>query len=228
MQRFLLIAIALCFVFAGTFDSFAQTRKVVKKPAKRKLVKCIERGKTVYRTKCKVAIITNPSIVMIPKKPTKKVEEPEQYPYGISDGLGNGQGSGGGMGTGRGQGNGNGVGSGQGNGNGNGYGDGDGNNTIQTLPKIRNSNTDNLKIISKPKANYTDAARQNTVQGNVVLRVQFLANGQIGNISVVSGLPNGLTENAVAAAKGIRFEPAKKNGVPYSVTKTVSYNFTIY
>ncbi len=226
MKRFFLLAIALCFVFAGNFDSFAQTRKVVKKTVKRKLVKCIERGKTVYRTKCKVAKVTNPLIVMVPTTTNKKVEEPEQNPYGIYNGTGSGQGSGGGLGNGRGQGSG--IGVGQGNGNGDGYGDGDGNNTVPTLPKNRNRITDRLKIISKPRPTYTDAARQNSVQGNVVLRVTFLANGQIGSISVVSGLSYGLTENAVAAARGIRFEPAKKNGVSYSVTKAVSYNFTLY
>ncbi len=218
MKRFFLLAIAFCFVLAGNFESFAQTRKVVKKPVKRKLVKCFERGKIVYRTKCKVAKVTNPSIVLVPATTNKKVEETEQYPYGISDGNGRGQGSGGGMGIGRGQ----------GSGNGDGSGIGDGGNTIQTLPKTRNTTTDSLKILSKPRANYTDAARQNLVQGNVVLRVTFLANGQIGGISVVAGLSHGLTENAVDAAKNIRFVPAKKNGVPYSVTKTVSYNFTIY
>jgi hypothetical protein len=62
----------------------------------------------------------------------------------------------------------------------------------------------------------------------VKLKITFLATGQIGAIFVVKGLPNGLSEQAVIAAKGIRFEPAKKNGVPYSVPKIISYSFTIY
>ena len=62
----------------------------------------------------------------------------------------------------------------------------------------------------------------------MTLRVTFNANGTIGGISAVSGLPNGLTEQAIAAARGIRFEPAKKNGVPYTVTKQVAYTFTLY
>jgi hypothetical protein len=55
-----------------------------------------------------------------------------------------------------------------------------------------------------------------------------LANGQIGGISPVKGLGNGLTEQAIAAARGIKFEPAKRGGQPYAVTKTVEYSFTIY
>ncbi|MBA2736364.1 MAG: energy transducer TonB, partial [Pyrinomonadaceae bacterium] len=86
----------------------------------------------------------------------------------------------------------------------------------------------NLKIISKPRANYTDAARQNQIQGTVTLRVTFLASGQIGKISLVNDLPDGLTEQAIAAARTIRFEPQIVNGKPRTVTKTVQYNFTIY
>jgi TonB family protein len=85
-----------------------------------------------------------------------------------------------------------------------------------------------LKIISKPRANYTDAARQNQIQGTVTLRVTFLESGHIGSVSPISGLPDGLTEQAMAAAAQIRFEPANKNGEPITVTKSVQYSFTIY
>lgn len=85
-----------------------------------------------------------------------------------------------------------------------------------------------VTITSKPRANYTDAARQSQLQGTVTLRVTFNSNGTIGSIAPVSGLGMGLTEQAIAAARGIRFEPAKKNGVPQTVTKQVQYSFTIY
>lgn len=88
--------------------------------------------------------------------------------------------------------------------------------------------TEALRIISKPRPGYTDEARQNAITGVVRLRVTFLASGQIGGISPVSGLPNGLTEKAIAAARQIQFEPMKKNGVPQSVSKVIEYNFTIY
>ena len=88
--------------------------------------------------------------------------------------------------------------------------------------------TTKVKIISKPKPGYTNEARQNQVTGTVRLRVVFTASGQIGSISPVSGLPNGLTEQAIAAAKGIRFEPAMKNGVPIPSQSIVEYTFSIY
>ena len=85
-----------------------------------------------------------------------------------------------------------------------------------------------VQVLSKPRAIYTDAARLNFTEGKVVLRVTFSANGQIGAISVITGLSDGLTEQAIAAARGIKFEPARRDGVPYSVTKPVEYTFTIY
>jgi protein TonB len=88
--------------------------------------------------------------------------------------------------------------------------------------------TEGVKILSRPQPKYTDAARQNQVQGTVTVKVTFNANGSIGSIAPVSGLPYGLTEQAIAAARSIKFEPAKRNGVPYSVAKTVAYTFTIY
>ncbi len=91
-----------------------------------------------------------------------------------------------------------------------------------------NAEIQNLRIILKPKASYTEAARQSSVQGVVRLRVTFLANGGIGTVSVVSSLPLGLTEEAVAAASKIVFIPAKKNKINYTVIKTVEYSFSIY
>jgi TonB family protein len=85
-----------------------------------------------------------------------------------------------------------------------------------------------LKILAKPRPNYTDLARQNNIRGNVTLRITFLASGQIGSISPVSGLAYGLTEQAIAAARNIRFEPATKDGMPYTVARTVQYSFSIY
>ncbi|HEX8247953.1 MAG TPA: energy transducer TonB [Pyrinomonadaceae bacterium] len=173
----------------------------------------------------------------------KRTEQPIGSELGQSAKLSDGRGSGGGMGSGtgtgfgggRGTGNGNGIGSGNGNGNGNGDGDGDGDGSGgYTPPAFKKPEpkpvgpTEGVKIISKPRANYTDAARTNNIQGVVRVKVTFLANGTIGGISPVSNLGYGLTEQALAAARGIRFEPAKKGGVPYSVTKVVEYTFTLY
>ena len=88
--------------------------------------------------------------------------------------------------------------------------------------------TQPLKILSKQKANYTDAARTNNVQGAVTLRVTFLASGGIGSITTIKGLPHGLTEQAIAAARAMRFEPEMVGGVPRTTTRPVTFTFNIY
>ncbi|HVF48237.1 MAG TPA: TonB family protein [Pyrinomonadaceae bacterium] len=145
---------------------------------------------------------------------------------GQGSGVGTGQGSGRGTGTGSGDGSGSGSGLGSGNGSGTGSGDGGGNPPPPPARPV--GVTAALKILSKPRPGYTDAARQNNIQGTVILRVTFLASGQIGGISAVKGLPNGLTEQAIAAARRINFEPQKRDGVGQSVTKQIEYSFSIY
>jgi TonB family protein len=94
--------------------------------------------------------------------------------------------------------------------------------------EARKGVTSKHKIVSKPRAVYTEAARANNTQGTVLLNVTLLASGQIGAIKPIMGLPDGLTEQAVEAAKRIRFEPKRVDGVPRSVTVTVEYSFCIY
>jgi len=142
---------------------------------------------------------------------------------GQGSGVGTGQGSG--RGTGAGSGDGSGYGGGLGNGNGNGTGNGDEGNGPPPKPV---GVTAGIKILSKPRPGYTDSARQANIQGTVILRVTFMANGSVGGISAVKGLPSGLTEQAIAAARRISFQPATLNGVPQNVTKQIEYTFSIY
>lgn len=154
----------------------------------------------------------------------------------LGQGLGDGTGQGNGRGRGRGNGDGDGIGNGRGRGNGDGTGDGDNGvpppmvrPTPRPTPKVEVAAvTEPLQIRSKPRPNYTESARKNSVQGTVRLRVTFSASGQVTGITPVSGLPDGLTEQAIAAARQIQFSPQKKNGVPVSVTKTIEYGFNMY
>jgi len=83
-------------------------------------------------------------------------------------------------------------------------------------------------ILYKEKAEYTREARNNKVEGTVVLNVVFRVDGQISEIKVIRGLPDGLTENAIIAAKKIRFEPAMKDGRPVSVRGKLEFAFNLY
>lgn len=84
-----------------------------------------------------------------------------------------------------------------------------------------------LRIIEKPTPQLTDGQKKDNieVQGTITLRVEFLAECQIGKVFVVSSLPYGLTENAIEAAKKVKFEPETKNGLPTTVFKQVQYSF---
>jgi TonB family protein len=83
-------------------------------------------------------------------------------------------------------------------------------------------------ILYKVKTSYTEDARRNRIEGEVVLNVVFAADGAIHSIRVVRGLPDGLTEKAIEAAKKTRFRPAIENGVPVSVRGDLSFTFSIY
>jgi TonB family protein len=151
---------------------------------------------------------------------------------GEGRGLGSGRGSGigGGNGTGYGNGTGSGIGNGVGNGIGNGRGDG-GNDVGEPPPVVAKKVeivSEPLKILSQPRPGYTEEARKNNVQGTVRVRVTFSASGQVTGVSAINSLPFGLTEKAIAAARQIQFIPAKRNGVPTSVQKTVEFRFTMY
>ncbi|HSI87894.1 MAG TPA: energy transducer TonB [Pyrinomonadaceae bacterium] len=189
----------------------------------------------------KVHRMDNPEL-QLPQAATEGTQQFEQRygrwgdPNALPGALSNGPGTGGGMGSGTGTGQGSGRGTGAGSGTGSGYGSGVGTGTGSGTgagsggppPPAAPAVTVNYRIIAKPKATYTDAARTNGVQGNVRLKVTLLASGQVGPITPVTRLPHGLTEQAIAAARQIRFEPKKVNGRATSVVVTVDYGFNIY
>jgi TonB family protein len=82
-------------------------------------------------------------------------------------------------------------------------------------------------ILERPAASYTREARRKNVQGFVILNVVLSSQATIDRVTVVRGLPAGLTENAIRAACKIRFKPAIKEGKAVSQTLLVEYNFRI-
>jgi hypothetical protein len=85
-----------------------------------------------------------------------------------------------------------------------------------------------LLILRKPHARYADGARQGGVQGTIKLKVHFQANGEVGDITVLSKLDKGLAGNSVDAARQIKFLPAEVDGKPVDVLRIVEYSFRIY
>lgn len=85
-----------------------------------------------------------------------------------------------------------------------------------------------LKILSNPRASYTDSARSANVQGSILIAVLLGADGRVHNIMKVKGLGYGLDEQAIKAASRIVFRPKTKNGVAVSTVKLMEYTFSIY
>ena len=164
-------------------------------------------------------------------------------PYGLRDSKStdpsSGPGVGNGMGTGKGGGMGPGEGGGLGPGRGGNIGGGDyreggggpgggGGGTDYNKTFTSKDVTTKARVLSKPEPQYTEEARKNQVVGTVILRAVFTSGGQVTNITARSGLPYGLTERAIAAARQIRFVPATKDGRPVSMYIQLEYNFNLY
>ncbi|MBV9957752.1 MAG: energy transducer TonB [Acidobacteria bacterium] len=185
--------------------------------------------------------LPTPASLDLDKLLAKNDDRPLPYgmPNSTSTTPSNGTGSGGGLG--------NGTGLGAGSGEGGGYGPGRGGNTGggdrnmggggaggpdggTDFNKVFKPNEveQKARILSKPSPEYTEEARRNQTTGTVVLQMVFSANGTVTGIRTVSGLPFGLTEKAIAAARRIQFSPAMKAGRPVSQYIRVEYNFNIY
>ena len=152
---------------------------------------------------------------------------------GQGRGGGMGDGTGGGIGTGEGTGYGPGRGYNTGGGDahegGGGPGGGGGGRDVDYSRPFRPTEVTRKAIITfKPEPGFTEEARKNNVTGVVRLRAILHASGGIQGISVVKGLPDGLTEKAISAARQIRFTPAEKDGRAVSQYVVLEYNFNIY
>jgi protein TonB len=64
---------------------------------------------------------------------------------------------------------------------------------------------------------YTEEAKAAGTEGTVVLDIIVGEDGRVRDISVTQGLPNGLTQAAIAALKQCRFTPGEKDGKPVPV-----------
>ena len=81
--------------------------------------------------------------------------------------------------------------------------------------------------IHTPLPLYTELARKVRIQGMVILQVVLDKQGHVTEIEVLRDLPFGLTESAVKAVSGWRYEPATLNDKPIEVYMTVTVHFRL-
>lgn len=58
-----------------------------------------------------------------------------------------------------------------------------------------------VKITRKSEPRYTEQARRNHTNGYVVLRVVLKSSGEVGDITVIRGLEDGLTEECISSGQ---------------------------
>jgi TonB family protein len=89
--------------------------------------------------------------------------------------------------------------------------------TVSTLPIMKN----------RPRPNYTEEARGARTQGLVRLILLINDTGDVTDLLVISGLPHGLTAEAIRAARRIRFSPALKGGIPVEHWQEIEVEFNL-
>lgn len=138
----------------------------------------------------------------------------------LASSLSQGPGGGGGSGTGTGTGIGPGSGSGLGPGRDGGTGDG---------PLRPGSGIENPRVLLDVKPHYTAEGMRARIEGSVVMECVVLADGSVGQVSVVKSLDPvfGLDREAIKAARQWRFAPARKLGHPVPVFVYIALDFNL-
>ena len=81
------------------------------------------------------------------------------------------------------------------------------------------------RVIEKIEPRYTETARRAGVQGAVILDLVIDTAGRVESVTVLRGLPLGLTKSAVEAVEQWRFEPSVYNNHPVSVRYILTVHF---
>jgi TonB family protein len=96
------------------------------------------------------------------------------------------------------------------------------------VPATPDPRVTNFKILKKPPASYTSAARRAGTQGTVRASVLLEAKGKVGMVLLRNDLGDDLDQQVRNAALAIEFEPKKIDGQPVSTVVVVEYGFNIY
>jgi protein TonB len=84
-------------------------------------------------------------------------------------------------------------------------------------------------VVKEVRPRYTPEAMRARTQGTVLMEAVVLTDGTVGSVRILKGLPNGLSQEAVDAARQWMFTPARDaNGAPLAVIVTLSLSFSIF
>jgi protein TonB len=84
-------------------------------------------------------------------------------------------------------------------------------------------------VVSQVRAEYTEAAKAQRIQGEVVLEVVVLSDGSVGDVVVIESLDTkyGLDQQAVNAVRQWTFRPGIKDGKPVAVRIMIVARFSL-
>ena len=82
-------------------------------------------------------------------------------------------------------------------------------------------------VLGYGRPDYTEQARKDKIQGTVRVRAEFLAEGTVGDVTVVTGLKDGLDEQAIKAVRQTMFIPAVKDGTFVTKWTSVDADFNL-
>jgi TonB family protein len=162
----------------------------------------------------RLPILVAPAITLPADTQTRSGVLEETTAENDSRGSGDGGGVGSGVGPGLGEGEGDGVGRGSGGGMGGGvYRPGSG--------------IEPPRLLREVKPVYTEEARLQQLEGEVVMEIVVRRDGSVGDLKILRGLGGGLNDRAVQAVRQWRFSPARRLASPVDVIVEVSVEFRL-
>jgi TonB family protein len=101
--------------------------------------------------------------------------------------------------------------------------------TTATVPEVVDAHVDVSPpaVTHRIEPRYTGTAQRLGIEGAVVLSLLIDTEGRVADLTVLRGLPFGLTQNAVEAVREWRFEPCTFNDRPVRVRYTLTVVFRL-
>lgn len=83
------------------------------------------------------------------------------------------------------------------------------------------------RVLRNVSPRYTVQAMRAKLQGTVLVEAIVLPNGSVGDVTVIRSLDSGLDEEAIRAARQMRFEPGTRLGEPAAIPVSIEFEFTL-
>ena len=99
-------------------------------------------------------------------------------------------------------------------------------NLPQPEPQVGNA-VAGPRIVGFYLPEYTEKAREKSVEGDLIISAHFRRDGKIREVAVVKGLGSGLDERAIEAVKRISFEPARLGERSIDARAEIVFNFKL-